>query len=62
VRNASSRIEDAGEPVGELSDGTEISSRFTEEALAERVEKLGEEVVANLRTSGPAEAPACADD
>jgi len=62
VRNASDRVESTDEPVGSLSDGTAVSGRFTDEALAERVATLGEAVVANVRTAGPARAGVGADD
>jgi azobenzene reductase len=62
VRNASDRIESADEPVGHLSDGTALESRFVDDSLADRVEKLGEEVVANLRTAGSPPVCASADD
>lgn len=62
VRNASSRIEDTDEPVGHLSDGTAVSGRFTEDRLADRVAKVGEEVAANVRTADVATASASADD
>jgi len=60
VRNAYDRVEETDEPVGHLGDGTAVTGRFPEEDLAERVERLGEAVVENLRTAGPPRA--CADD
>jgi NAD(P)H-dependent FMN reductase len=60
VRNAYDRVERTDEPVGRLSDGTAVTGRFVEADSADRVATLGEEVVANLRTT--AAAPACADD
>jgi azobenzene reductase len=62
VRNASDRIEPTDEPVGRLSDGTALESRFVDDSLADRVEQLGEEVVANLRTAGSPPVCASADD
>lgn len=62
VRNAGDRIEATDEPVGELSDGTAVTGRFTEDGLAERVATLGEQVVGSLRAGEPPSASASADD
>lgn len=62
VRNASSRIEATDEPVGRLSDDTAVSSAFTDENLADRVARVGEAIVENLRTNDRPATCASADD
>ena len=61
IRSAYDKVESADEPVGKLSDGTVIEREITDEDIADRLETLGEELVANLKT-GPEPEPVCADD
>jgi azobenzene reductase len=46
VRNASDRFADADAPVGQLADGTAVERTVTDDGIAERLERLGEELVA----------------
>lgn len=61
IRSAYDKIESTDAPVGRLGDGTVIERRFTDEDVADRLETLGETLVANLRT-GPEREQVTADD
>ena len=61
IRSAYDKVESADEPVGKLSDGTVIEREITDEDIADRLETLGEELVANLKT-GPEPEQVPADD
>ena len=61
IRNAYDKVESADEPVGRLHDDTVIERRVADEGIADRLETLGEELVANLKT-GPEPEPVPAHD
>ena len=52
IRNAYDQFEPADEPKATLSDGTAVERAFVDDDLRERTEKLGRELVENLRTDG----------
>ena len=46
VRNASDRFAEADTPVGHLADGTAVERVVTDDGIADRIERLGTELVA----------------